>query len=373
MEPKVQLRAWARRPARAGALVLLACLALVPWLSVPPAAGAQAVPADDSISGPAGAGEDAGLRLVKTILRQEVWLLDGRQRRWIADLATFSARGYRWEQVEIIAPAILNAVPVGPADHTGALLRLVPGGEVYLVADGQARLVPDLLSFEAYGLDWNRVQPVQGPALAGTPRGPALPHAVTGAQLPAAPRDVPAGSGRGQQVDERLRAPLALMAGYPPTADFPAFLTRYGVHLRVAPVEGGLASYRATDRTLTVDPRFAGADPRSVATLLVHETLHAIFDASGRSGKSGRACVDEEAQAFAAQAAFWASHHGRWGMPEATEPLEQELNRVLMAAQDDALAGTVITTWAYTLRCYFPDAGGAAGDGAVPTVLLGRR
>ncbi|HEX2033312.1 MAG TPA: hypothetical protein VHS99_03930, partial [Chloroflexota bacterium] len=60
----MQLRAWARRPARAGALVLLACLALVPWLSVPPAAGAQAVPAGDSTSGAAGAGEEAGLRLV---------------------------------------------------------------------------------------------------------------------------------------------------------------------------------------------------------------------------------------------------------------------------------------------------------------------
>ncbi|MGH2351886.1 MAG: hypothetical protein ACRDJN_09780, partial [Chloroflexota bacterium] len=187
---------------------------------------------------------------------------------------------------------------------------------------------------------------------------------------PAAAAAVPSSRGGRQALDmeARLRDALGLIGAYPPTAGWPAFLARYGVSIRVGTVAGGLASYRADDRTLTVDPRYVDADPRAVAALLVHETLHAIYDATGRTGNDGKACIDEEAQAFAVQSAFWAYHHGLDGSPAATaataevEAVEQELNRLLSAALDDALVGTVITTWAYTLRCYFPDLGTGAPE-----------
>jgi hypothetical protein len=144
---------------------------------------------------------------------------------------------------------------------------------------------------------------------------------------------------------------------YPPTASWPAFLDRFGVSLRVAPVSGGLASYRAADRTLSVDPAFAGVDPRAQGSLLVHETLHAIYDAARKTGVEGRACIDEEVAAFGAQSAFWAHHWGPEGRPDASSDLERDLNRALSAAADDALTGRVIGIFGYTLRCYFPGAG----------------
>jgi hypothetical protein len=150
------------------------------------------------------------------------------------------------------------------------------------------------------------------------------------------------------------------MREYPPTADWPAFLERYGVAVRVVQVPGALAAFRGSDRTLSVDSELAGADPRAVATLLVHETVHAILDATGRSGKRGRACIDEEALAFAAQAAFWAHQFGPSGHPEPTSALEAQLNRTLAAAEDDALTAMVISSFAYTLQCYVP--GSSAPD-----------
>jgi hypothetical protein len=154
--------------------------------------------------------------------------------------------------------------------------------------------------------------------------------------------------------DPRLAEPLRLMRSYAPTADWPDFLERYGVALRVAAVPGALAAFRASDRTLSVDPDLVGADPRAVATLLVHETVHAILDATGGSGKSGLACIDEEARAFAAQSAFWAAQVGPAGRPEPATALEKELNHTLAAAEDDALPALVISSFAYTVQCYVP-------------------
>jgi hypothetical protein len=324
---------------------------------------------------PAAANDDppplasAGPRLLKTPGRDHVWLVAGGRRQWIADLATFRARGYRWPDVELAAPAVLYAFPLLPADHAGPLLRVPGTGEVYLVADGQTRLVPDLVSFEAYGLDWRKVETVDAATLARYARGAPLPHFVAGPDFPEAPKPVPpaaaAGPGPGGQgaaaaaaapVDGRLRAALNLIEAYPPTAAWPAFLRDYGVALRFGAVPGGQASYRATDRTLTVDDKLADLDPRGLATLLVHETVHAIYDARGSSGKSGRACIDEEAHAFAVQSAFWAHHHGLAGVPAPGSAVERELNQTLQWALDDALPGKVLTTWAYTLRCYFPEA-----------------
>jgi hypothetical protein len=44
------------------------------------------------------------------------------------------------------------------------------------------------------------------------------------------------------------------------------------------------------------------------------------------------------------------------------KPVEVELNRTLRLALDDALFGRVLTTWAYTLQCYFPDLSASPPD-----------
>jgi hypothetical protein len=324
------------------------------------AVSAATAPTGPVWAGGAGQREPAGPHLVKTPTREQVWLVEGGQRRWVADAAAFGARGYRWDDVTVVAPASLRLLAVGPALHDGPLLRDGATGDVYLVGDGQARRVPDPLTFALYGLDWSRVQTVDPGALARYPRGTVLPHALTGQALPDVPTSLAPPPARALRAgaDPRLAEPLRLVREYPPTAAWPAFLDRYGVVLRVEPVAGGLASYRASDRTLTVDPEFATADARAVATLLVHETLHAIYDAGHRSGEAGRACIEEEVQAFSAQSAFWAHEWGPDGRPDPATELERELNRTLAAAADDALVGRVITSFGYTLRCYLPDGGG---------------
>lgn len=320
--------------------------------AAPPVVRAQAPPLP-------GAGTGSERTVVKTPARDAVWLVDAGRRHWIADGAAFRSRGLRWEEVETVSPAALRFLEVGPALHDGALLRDGASGDVYLVGDGRAQRVPDPLSFALYGLEWGRVRPVEGGDLARSERGEPLPHAVTGKRLPEVPPAfAPPPASRARPADEpRLAGALRLIEAYPPTAAWPAFLDRYGVTRRIAPVSGGLASYRSNDRTLTVDPAFVAGDPRAVATLLVHETLHALYDAGMRSGATGRACIDEEADAFAAQSAFWASQWGPAGRPDATTDLEVELNRTLQAAADDALVGRVISTFGYTLRCYIPEAG----------------
>jgi hypothetical protein len=322
----------------------------------PPAAGAQVPPLSEAPARTPGPDRT----VVKTPMRDAVWLVDAGRRHWIADTAAFRGRGLRWEEVEIVSPAALRFLDVGPALHDGALLRDGASGDVYLVGDGRAQRVPDPLSFALYGLEWGRVRPAGGGELGATARGEPLPHAVTGKRLPGIPQTLaPPPSTRARAADDpRLAGALRLIEAYPPTAAWPAFLDRYGVTRRIAPVSGGLASYRANDRTLTVDPAFVASDQRAVATLLVHETLHALYDAGQRSGETGRACIDEEADAFAAQSAFWASQWGPDGRPDATTDLELELNRTLLAAEDDALVGRVISTFGYTLRCYIPEASG---------------
>jgi hypothetical protein len=337
------LRQTLPRLLRAAALAALILIALAP--AAHPAAAAS------------------GIRLVKTPARDQVWLLAEGHRQWVADLATFRARGYRWSEVETVAPAVLHALPVRAADHLGPLLSDTASGDVYLVADGQARLVPDLVSFGAVGLDWRRVEPATPAALSRHTRGPPLPHAVAGRPFPELPATTPPGSrtpaaaAAAAGPDPRLRAALDLVAAYPPTAGWPAFLRERGVATRFGTVTGGHASYNAADRTLTVAEAVQDGGPRALAALLVHETVHAIYDARGSTGQSGQACIDEEAHAFAVQSAFWAHQHGLAGAPSPSSVVEQELNSALQWARDDALFGKMLTTWAYTLRCYFPSAG----------------
>ena len=194
----------------------------------------------------------------------------------------FAARAFRWEDVQTVAPAALRLIPPGPALHDGALLRDAASGDVSSSPTDARRRIVDPLSFALYGLDWGRVQSLPPAVLERTPPGSPEPHAVTGQVLPDlppafAPPPSPPGPPRPPlpprsatapphqlplpSPDPRLTEALQLVRDYPPTAAWPAFLDRFGVALHVAPVSGGLASYRAADRTLSVDPAFARARP----------------------------------------------------------------------------------------------------------------
>ena len=42
-----------------------------------------------------------------------VYVFDGRRRRWVPDLDTFLARGYRWDEVKPLSHWQLAAIPEG--------------------------------------------------------------------------------------------------------------------------------------------------------------------------------------------------------------------------------------------------------------------
>ena len=105
-------------------------------------------------SAPAGT-ESAAVRpqVVKVPDRESLWLIgpDG-QRRWIADRQSLQAQGLSADDVELVSPSWLRQWPLGPALVTGSLWQDSQTGKVYLVAAGQRRWIPDLLTFSRPGL-----------------------------------------------------------------------------------------------------------------------------------------------------------------------------------------------------------------------------
>ena len=52
--------------------------------------------------------------LLKCASSPHIYLLEDGQKRWIKDIATFEARGYRWGDVEFVSCSDLRSVPDGP-------------------------------------------------------------------------------------------------------------------------------------------------------------------------------------------------------------------------------------------------------------------
>ncbi len=311
-----------------------------------------------------GAGERAdadGPRLLKTLSRDEVWLVIDGRRHWITDLATFRARGYRWDDVELVAPYILYSLPAGPALSDRQLVRDVATGRIYLVTGTERRHVPDLVSFTWYGLDWSRVGAATPTELARWREGPALPLAVTGWPPPdvtAPPLSArPPPRARVREVDPALLPALALLRAYPPMQDWPDFLERAGVPLVFERLEGRgiLGAYNPETNRLALSSDLRAESPQVLAAILAHETVHAIHHHRTGARTTGRACIREEELAFGWQAALWAHLYGPAGKPEPLTELEREQNRILRLALDDSLDAAFITHFTYKLRCYFPD------------------
>jgi hypothetical protein len=300
-------------------------------------------------------------RLLKTLSRDEVWLVAQGQRHWITDLATFRARGFRWDDVELVAPYVLQSIPIGPAVSDGLLVRDSVSGRIYLIVGDKRRHVPDLVTFTLYGLDWSRVTPVAPAELGRWRPGPPLPLAVTGwppptitePPLPAVPS---ARRAAPREVDPAFVPALAVLRTYPPMQQWPDFLERAGIPLVFERLEGRgvLGAYNPETNRLAVSSDLRGESPQVLAAILAHETVHAIYAHRTGERTTGRACIREEELAFGWQAALWAFLYGPGGKPDPVTELEQEQNRILRLALDDSLDAAFITHFTYKLRCYFP-------------------
>jgi len=79
-------------------------------------------------------------------------------------------------------------------------------------------------------------------------------------------------------------------------------------------------------RSIIVNTRWQQADPKAVATLLVHESKHLEDDVAGVDPRTPDACYDFEVRAFTQQAVAWQAFYGPNGKVEPADDLDVELN-----------------------------------------------
>ena len=323
-------------------------------------------------SAPAGT-ESAAVRpqVVKVPDRESLWLIgpDG-QRRWIADRQSLQAQGLSADDVELVSPSWLRQWPLGPALVTGSLWQDSQTGKVYLVAAGQRRWIPDLLTFNGLGLVWSQVRPATVAELQGVAAGPALPWIVTGWASPsetvpplpylgAAPhRFAPEPEPEQRTVDHRFLPALDLIRSFAPTSQWPDFLERAGVSLLVEEDDRSLLpQYSELNNVIAFGAGFVeGESDDSLAAALIKQTVHAISFHRYWHEISGRSCIREQAIAFGWEAIFWASRHGLDGQPGEATALAGLHDLTLEWALDDRLDGALLAHFGYQVSCYFPGA-----------------
>lgn len=114
-----------------------------------------------------------------------VYLINAGKRRLIPDQSTFSALGYKQENVQRISDEQLSTIPELPAVNkyriaykNGTLLK----GEapaVYVISSGGRRLIPNEATFEAMGYQWTDIQRISDRELKSIPEYSALPTYAT--------------------------------------------------------------------------------------------------------------------------------------------------------------------------------------------------
>ncbi len=83
-------------------------------------------------------------------------------------------------------------------------------------------------------------------------------------------------------------------------------------------------------RSIIVNNRWQKSDPKSIATLLVHEAKHLEDDLAGVDPRTPEVCFQFEVRAFTQQALAWQTLNGPGGKAEPRDDLDTELNAWLV-------------------------------------------
>ncbi len=120
-----------------------------------------------------------------TLLKGEaptVFVIRAGARRAVPDLATFTALGFKWENVRQVPESELAAIPeasplASPADFAFKDGTLLKGSAptVYVMSGGRRRAIPDIDTFQALGYRWENVLQIADWHLASIPELPPLP------------------------------------------------------------------------------------------------------------------------------------------------------------------------------------------------------
>src|SRR5258706_422298 len=115
----------------------------------------------------------------------QVYVVMGCQRHFIPDPETFNAHGYNWSAIQHISDADLTAIPEGapyPSRADGRLLQ-ASGAEVDRMQGGQRRWIPDLATFTCMGLNGGAVQAIADSEWKQIPQGAPYPSRADGTLL----------------------------------------------------------------------------------------------------------------------------------------------------------------------------------------------
>lgn len=108
----------------------------------------------------------------------QVDMMQNHQRRWIPDPATFNYMGLDWNAIQTIPDAQWATIPAGPQFPSRADGTLLQGSQpnVYVMQNGQRHWIPDPATFSALGYSWSDIQVVADADLNVIPLGAQVPE-----------------------------------------------------------------------------------------------------------------------------------------------------------------------------------------------------
>lgn len=108
----------------------------------------------------------------------QVDMMQNHQRRWIPDPQTFNYMGLNWNAILTISDNEWSSIPAGPQFPSRADGTLLKGSQpnVYVMQNGQRHWIPDPATFDALGYSWADVQTVADADLNAIPLGAQVPE-----------------------------------------------------------------------------------------------------------------------------------------------------------------------------------------------------
>ena len=114
--------------------------------------------------------------------------------------------------------------------------------------------------------------------------------------------------------------------------------------------DGWSGRYSPLRNRIQVNEELRGGSADVLAAVLIHETMH-VAQYQQRSGRRSPAeCVEDEIEAFAAEAQWWAQRYGEEGKHDPDE-VEQNMNGLMRAWQLEILEAFVLLSDSYQEQC----------------------
>ena len=104
---------------------------------------------------------------------EEIYVYKDDQFRWISNMATFEAHGFVWGDVHVVGDGFLDRFKVGPP--LSLLAKCATSPHVYVLEGETKRWIRDIDTFVAEGYKWEDVQIVSCKTLRDLPDGETIP------------------------------------------------------------------------------------------------------------------------------------------------------------------------------------------------------